>query len=376
MYIHTVFSGILQLMESDIPQGKKPVKGRGAISNPRNRFVDQHSEAIHDGWHASESGEDDRVLVRTMVLKETSRSIISTNQSPDVPFNKSINPYRGCEHGCIYCYARPTHAFWDLSPGLDFETRIIIKPGADRLLRDTLTQPGYRCEPICIGSNTDPYQPVEARLNTTRSLLSVLQEYQHPFSLITKSALIKRDIDILSAMAERNLCSVAVSVTTLDNDLKRILEPRTASGQARIETISALAAAGIPVTLLVAPMIPYINDHELVQILTAGSAAGAIAARYILIRLPLEVSEMFEEWLAVHFPDRAAKVMSVIRQTRGGDTYRSQFGERMRGTGAFADLLERQFTVAARKLGLLADDNRYGLDTTLFSYPNKQMSLL
>ena len=383
----------------------KPIKGRGALSNPHNRYDPRRTEAVDDGWntdHASPDASDappdgvaqDRqaepAQIPTIILKESSRTIISSNKSPDLPFDYSINPYRGCEHGCIYCYARPSHAYWDLSPGLDFETKIITKPDAARLLRDALNQPGHVVKPICIGANTDPYQPLEAGLKTTRSIIEVLAEFRHPFSIITKSRLVLRDLDLLAPLAESNLCSVAVSVTTLDNDLKRKLEPRAASGRVRLEAIRKLTDAGVRVTLLAAPMIPCINDNELESILKAGKEAGAASAGYILLRLPLEVSAMFQDWLAAHYPDRAAKVMSVIRQSRGGKDYRSVFGERMRGTGEFAALLNRRFEVAARRLGLGDDrgnnrnnnqktdqkkSTRFTLDCSQFKRRNEQLEL-
>ncbi len=348
-----------------------PAKGRGALSNPANRFDPQSLTAIHDGWYVEEAAP---APIKTTVLTETSKTIITTNKSPDIPFDYSINPYRGCEHGCIYCYARPTHAYWDLSPGLDFESKIIIKPNAADLLRKKLSMPGYKPKPLCIGANTDPYQPLESELRITRSIIEVLSEFRHPFSIITKSALVKRDLDLLAPLAEKNMCSVAISVTTLDNSLKRILEPRTPTGLARVETIRLLSEAGIKVTLLAAPMIPYINDHELETILSAGKKAGAVAARYILLRLPLEISTLFQEWLQEHFPDRAAKVMSIVRQSRGGQDYRSVFGERMRGTGHFADLLNSRWKVCSRKLGY-SDDHRYELDFSRFRRSNQQLTL-
>ena len=353
----------------------RPVKGRGALSNPTNRYADKSLEVFDDGWQYPGEDPTQTSPVKTIILNESSRRIISTNQSPDIPFSQSINPYRGCEHGCIYCYARPTHAYWDLSPGIDFESKIIIKPNADQLLREALLRPGYVCKTICIGANTDPYQPLEARLKTTRSILEVLQEFQHPFTIITKSGLITRDLDILGPMAEQNLCSAAVSVTTLDNNLKRKLEPRAPSGRVRIEAIRALTEARVPVTLMAAPVIPCINDHELSDILTAGKKAGAISAGYILLRLPLEVNQMFVEWLEAHFPDRAKKVMNIIRQSRGGRVYQSEFGERMRGTGVFAKLINNRFHLACRKLGLNSDE-RSALSVEQFTYPGKQMNIL
>lgn len=372
-----------QLTPPDVDQRTGAIKGRGAISNPHNRFHHQRIESVADGWDLAE---DAPPAPKTTTLIETSKTIISENRSPDIPFDYSINPYRGCEHGCIYCYARPTHAFWDMSPGLDFESKIVIKPDAAKLLRQKLDQPNYEPRPLCIGANTDPYQPLESQLEITRSIIEVLAEYRHPFSIITKSNLILRDLDLLAPLAEANLCSVAVSVTTLDNNLKRLLEPRTPAGQVRLKTIRGLSEAGVRVTMLAAPMIPYINDGELETLLEAGRDAGAVAARYILLRLPLEISEMFQDWLNEHFPDRAAKVMSIIRQSRGGNDYRSAFGERMVGTGHFAELLNARWKVASKKLGFnidlengseagLEDIQRFALDYSQFKRSNEQLKL-
>lgn len=347
-----------------------PIKGRGAISNPDNRYARYTSETFDDGWWR----EAEDVSLATVVSEEQSRTIITTNNSPDIPFDQSINPYRGCEHGCVYCYARPSHAYWDLSPGLDFESRIIARPGAAGLLRKALSRPDYQCKPITIGANTDPYQPLEARYGTTRQILEVLQAFRHPFSIITKSAMILRDRDILAEMAADRLCSVAVSVTTLDNELKRKLEPRTASPAARLRTISELGQAGIPVAMMVAPVIPAINDHELESILKAGSEAGAGSANYILLRLPLEISQMFRDWLVCHFPDRAEHVMSLVRQSRGGKDYEPEFHQRMRGRGQFAEMIRKRFEVASRKTGLTGG-SRFDLDTSRFRRANHQLAL-
>ena len=350
---------------------KQHLKGRGALSNPDNRFADKTVRAFHDGWDRVEAPKS----IATEVIVEQVKTIITTNRSPDIPFDYSINPYRGCEHGCIYCYARPTHAYWDMSPGLDFETRIVTKPGAAELLRKTLSKKNYVVKPICIGANTDPYQPLESTLKITRSLLEVLQEFRHPFSMITKSQMVVRDLDILAEMAAANLCSMAVTVTTLDNSLKRKLEPRAASGDARIEAIRKLSAAGVNVTMLVAPVIPFVNDHEMEKILEAGKHAGAVAARYIFLRLPREVSPMFREWLAEHFPGRAARVMSIVQQSRGGKDYQSGFGKRMTGEGVFAKTLSGRFSVAAKRLGF-DDEHRFELDSQQFTSPaTAQMGL-
>ena len=358
-------------MENSSGTNTPATKGRGALSNPGNRFETKQREDFDDGWDIQE---EPRAFPRTTILEESSRTIITTNKSPDIPFDYSINPYRGCEHGCIYCYARPSHAFWDLSPGLDFETKIITKPNGPKLLREKLEKPGYKVSTICIGANTDPYQPLESQLQTTREIIKVLAEFRHPFSIITKSALINRDIDLLAPLAAKNLCSVAVSVTTLDNSLKRIMEPRTPSGNVRLDTIRQLSDAGIRVTLLAAPMIPYINDSELETILARGREAGAVSARYIFIRLPLEIKDMFREWLAAHFPDRADKVMNIIRQSRGGNDYRSAFGERMVGTGEFAKLVNSRWTVACRRLGF-ENENKFELDDSQFRRNNHQLKL-
>lgn len=349
---------------------RQHTRGRGALSNPDNRYGSCTRESLEDGWWREEQA----TSPATELMPQTIRTIVSTNSSPDIPFDRSINPYHGCEHGCIYCYARPSHAYWDLSPGLDFETRIITKPGAADVLRDTLEKPRYFCRPINIGANTDPYQPVEGQLRTTREILEVLREFSHPFSLITKSALILRDLELLQEMGRRRLCTVAVSVTTLDNELKRRLEPRTASPRARLRVIETLAAAGVRVDLLVAPVIPAINDREIEAILAAGKAAGATAANYIFLRLPLEVSPLFREWLAEHYPERADHVMSLVQQSRGGRDNDAAFHRRMRARGPFAEVISRRFRVAARRLGLDRDD-RFDLDTSQFSRPTPQFSL-
>ena len=371
------------------------LKGRGAVSNPANRYQPHTSQAEDDGWGSlsaaasepsargpqqsargpQQSARGPQTKVQTIVLKESSRTIISRNRSPDIPFVQSINPYRGCEHGCIYCYARPSHAYWDLSPGLDFETKIIAKPEAAALLRRELARPSYQPSPINLGANTDPYQPLEAKLKITRAIIEVLADFRHPFSVITKSKLVLRDLDLLAPLAEQRLFSAAVSVTTLDRDTKRRLEPRAAAGEERLETIRRLSDAGVNVHLLAAPMIPCINDHEMEDILARGKEAGAKSASYILLRLPLEISEMFQEWLAAHYPERAAKVMSIVRQSRGGKDYQSAFGKRMTGTGQFAELLAQRFRVAARKCGY-GKETRYALDCQQFRRPSAQYALL
>ena len=334
-------------------------KGRGALSNGASRFHPLRVE-----W-------DDGICGPTPVTEcraVTARSIISRNTSPDIPFLQSINPYQGCEHGCVYCYARPTHAYLDLSPGVDFETRLTYKHNAAEQLERELAKPGYRCSSITLGANTDPYQPVEKQHRITRQVLEVLHRHHHPVAIITKGALITRDIDLLAEMAADGLCSVAMSVTTLDARLKRLMEPRAASANARLAAIEALAAAGIPVSVLVAPVIPALTDCELEAILQRSSEAGAGSAAYILLRLPLEVRELFFEWLRQHYPLRAEHVISLLRQSRGGVDYDSRFGHRMRGTSTFAELLSQRFALACKRLGLAKGEARGGR-TDLFTAP-------
>ena len=302
-----------------------------------------------------------------MVQAEASRSILTFNQSPDLPFDRSVNPYRGCEHGCVYCFARPTHAYLGLSPGLDFETRLFSKPEAAALLEESLRKPGYRCQTLALGVNTDAYQPVERKLEITRSLLQVLRRFRHPVAIVTKSALIERDIDILSEMAQRRLVSVYVSMTTLDAGLARKLEPRASAPQRRLQTIRKLAQAGVPVSTLVAPVIPVLTDPEMDAILAAVKDAGAQSAAYIMLRLPLEVSELFQQWLQEHYPLKAAHVMTRVRDTRGGKDYDSRFGVRLSGSGAFADIIAQRFALACRRLDLKPRD--YSLDNSAFRVP-------
>lgn len=330
--------------DSDLIVGQRTArKGRGALSNRGSRFQPTQVE-----WEDGIDGPSPVTECRGV----EARSIISRNNSPDIPFYQSINPYQGCEHGCIYCYARPTHAYLDLSPGVDFETRLTYKRNAAQLLEKELAKPGYQCSCITIGANTDPYQPVEKKHKITREILEVLQRYRHPLAIITKGALVTRDIDILREMAADGLCSVAISITTLDSQLKRTLEPRTPSASARIAAMEALATAGIPVTLLLAPVIPALNDSDMESILQRAGNAGASGAAYMLLRLPLEIRDLFFEWLHQHHPLRAQRVISLLRQSRGGEDYDSRFGHRMRGTGAFADLLEQRFKLCCRRLGL------------------------
>jgi DNA repair photolyase len=337
-----------------MPSRFAAVKGRGALTNPEGRFAKQQRERCEDDEWVLQEPDTPREVQE--VLPERARTIIARNSSPDVPFEQSINPYRGCEHGCIYCYARPSHAYVDLSPGLDFERRLRFKANAPELLERELANPRYRCEPITLGANTDAYQPLEAELRLTRQLLEVCERHGQPVSIITKSALVLRDIDILGRMAERALCHVMISVTTLDDALKRRLEPRAASGTARLRVLRGLAEAGIPVGVIVAPVIPMINDAEMESILAASAAAGARKAVWMLLRLPHEVSALFRDWLECHYPERAAHVMSLIRQCRGGRDNDPRFGARMTGSGPCAELIAKRFQVAARRHGFAAAD--------------------
>ena len=344
----------------------RPRKGRGAVSNEAGRYEPHSRIAVDDGW-ADDPADDGPPPLKTMVTRDTSRTVIARNASPDVPFDRSINPYRGCEHGCIYCFARPTHAWLGLSPGLDFETKLFAKFDAARLLEAELAQPSYTPDVIALGANTDPYQPVERRLGITRSILEVLARARHPVVIVTKSQLVTRDLDILAPMAREGLVKVFVSVTTLDSALARKMEPRASRPVLRIETIRRLAQAGVSAGVLTAPMIPALNDGEMDAILETASEAGAEAAGYILLRLPLEIKDLFIEWLEAHFPDRKNHVLSLLRDTRGGNLYQSAWGKRMRGDGVYADLLARRFELACKRLGL--NERGWDLDTTRFSRP-------
>ncbi len=348
-------------------------KGRASVSNRTSaRFGNADRYEIDDGWTFEENEALERR--KTVLGIDTVRKIISTNDSPDVGFDKSINPYKGCEHGCVYCFARPTHAYLDLSPGLDFETRIFRKPDAAKMLRQELSHPKYKPGALTLGINTDAYQPTERSEKITRSLLEVLYEFRHPCHIITKSALITRDIDILKPMAELALFSATLSITTLDRQVARAMEPRAATPQRRLETIRTLKSAGIPVGVLAAPMIPGLTDHEMESILKAAREAGADRCGYTLVRLPHEVKVLFEEWLRINFPDRADKVMNYIRMTRGGKLYDAQFGTRMTGTGVYADLVAKRYQLAVRKLGFNTGERRR-LDISQFRGGNPQMSL-
>jgi DNA repair photolyase len=350
-------------------------RGRGALTNRSGRYEPQSRELVDDGWDNLE----DVPALKTQVTEETARHIITRNSSPDIPFDRSINAYRGCEHGCVYCFARPTHAYMGLSPGLDFESKLFAKPNAAQLLERELAKPGYEAAPIAMGTNTDPYQPVEQRYRITRSLLEVLSAYNHPVTILTKSARIVRDIDILSSLAERNLVRVALSVTTLDPKLARALEPRASTPSRRMEAIRLLSQAGIPTGAMVAPIIPALNDMEIEKILTGLAYAGAREANFVILRLPLEIRDIFVEWLHEHVPDRAAHVLSLIRQMRGGKDYDSTWGERQSGTGPYAWQIARRFEIAAKKLGIA--HGRRGLpplDCSQFRVPGRgrQLDLL
>lgn len=342
------------------------LRGRGAATNPANRF--QRFEVVPEDDDGSAVEDGRAVPLETTVTPEPVRTVLTRNDSPDVPFDRSVNPYRGCEHGCVYCFARPTHAYLDMSPGLDFETRILCRPEAPRLLRRELGRPSYRCEPIALGTNTDPYQPAEKSWRITRGILELLAETAHPFSIVTKSALVLRDLDLIEPMARSGRAAVFVSITTLDRALARSMEPRAAAPRRRLETMRALAEAGVPVGVLASPIIPGLTDHELEAILEAGAAAGATMANYLVVRLPHEVRELFIDWLERCHPTKAARVLARIRAVRGGRLNDPRFGSRMRGEGPFADLLLRRFELASRRLGLRRR-RRLELDVTGFRPP-------
>ncbi len=345
-----------------------PLKGRGAVANRSGRHEPLQRFAVDDGWELD--GEDEAPPLRTTVVYETCRTAITFNQSPDLPFDRSINPYRGCEHGCSYCYARPSHANMGLSPGLDFESRLFAKANVAEVLERQLRKPGYRCRAIMLGANTDPYQPIERSHKLSRRVLEVLAAHRHPVAIVTKSALVLRDLDILRPMAEQGLASVAVSVTTLDRDLSRRLEPRAPTPERRLATLRELSRAGVPATVFASPMIPFLNDAELDAILEAGAAAGATSAAYILLRLSLELKEIFSQWLDAHAPGKKAHVLSLLRQNRDGALNDSRFSKRMTGEGPLADLLAKRFHGACRKFGLdPANANELNLDCGRFRPP-------
>jgi DNA repair photolyase len=333
--------------------------GRGARSNASGRFEQETRVLLDDGWTRDD---EEPPLLKTEVLRDSSRTIITRNRSPDISFEQSINPYKGCEHGCIYCFARPTHAYLGLSPGADFESRIFAKPNAAELLARELSAPGYVPKLIAMGTNTDPYQPVERQLRITRSILEVLKQFRHPVGIVTKSPLILRDVDILAPMAQMGLARAALSVTTLDRKLARVMEPRAATPARRLDAIAGLSRAGIPVGVMFAPVIPALNDDELETILANAVKAGAETADYVLLRLPLEIKDLFREWLEERVPGRAKHVMSLIRQMRGGKDYDSQWHTRMKGTGPYAEMIARRFHMAVKRLGLNRERAPLALD--------------
>ncbi|MCA1297807.1 PA0069 family radical SAM protein [Stappia indica] len=343
----------------DSPRGK----GRGAGLNMAGRFERESQDAFDDGWGTLDTLPD----LKTEVHEERARSIITRNASPDISFDRSVNPYRGCEHGCVYCFARPSHAYVGLSPGLDFETRLTVKPNAPELLERELGKTGYQPRSIAIGTNTDPYQPIERQHQVMRGILEVLSRCNHPVGIVTKSALILRDLDLLAPMAERGLVKVALSVTTLDRKLARTLEPRAATPSRRLDALRGLSEAGIPTAVMVAPVIPALTDSEMERILEAGQEAGASAAGYILLRLPIEVSPLFRDWLLRHRPDSYRHVMNLIRSMRGGKDYDAQWNKRMRGEGPYAEQLAKRFALVSKRLGL--NRRRQPLRTDLFSPP-------
>ncbi|WP_091872438.1 PA0069 family radical SAM protein [Massilia yuzhufengensis] len=351
--------------------GPRPLaarKGRGAVSNLQGRYEVNGREEFDDGWERDEDG--DAPVVKTVVTDEFAKTILSRNASPDIPFNVSLNPYRGCEHGCIYCFARPTHSYLGLSPGLDFESRLFAKVNAAEVLRRELAKPGYVPEHIALGVNTDAYQPCERELRLTRQVLEVLHECQHPVGLITKSSLIERDIDLIAAMAHKGQACAAITLTTLDPDIARTLEPRAAAPARRLRTIRTLAQAGIPVSVSVAPIIPFVTEPEIEKILEAARDAGACGAHYVVLRLPWEVNPLFQEWLQAHFPDRAQRVMNRVRDLRGGKDYDSDFSKRMHGEGVWADLIRQRFSKAVDRLGMGEFRGRFGrLDGSQFRKP-------
>ena len=360
----------LQANEPRPALGYAPVKGRGTVWSLDHRFSKDDREGFDDGWGTLEqAAREERLPPETQVLEDRVKSILTGNDSPDIGFDLSINPYRGCEHGCIYCFARPTHGYLNLSPGVDFETRIIAKVNAADRLRDAFAAPGYQPLMLNIGAATDAYQPAERRLRITRSVIEVLSDCHHPFSMVTKSSGIERDLDLVAPMAERRLAAIYVSITTLDPALARVMEPRAAAPHRRLRTIEALAKAGVPVGVSVSPVIPFINEPELERILEAAQAAGARAAFSIVIRLPWEVNPLFQQWLKQHFPERAARVMARIREMRGGKDYEARFGERLVGSGVWAQLLRQRFHKACERLGL--NRERVELDLTQFKRPER-----
>ena len=358
----------------NITADPKRLRGRGAVSNASGRYEKESRVLVDDGWN---SEEEEETSLKTEILRDSSRTIITRNNSPDISFSQSINPYKGCEHGCIYCFARPTHAYLGFSPGADFESKIFTKPNAAELLRKELSAKNYVPKVLAIGTNTDPYQPIEKKLRIMRSILEVLWEFKHPVGIVTKNAGILRDLDILAPMAEAGLAKVALSVTTLDRKLARTMEPRASTPPKRLAALKTLASVGIPTAVMVAPIIPALNDEEIETILEAAKDAGVRSAGYVLLRLPLEIKDLFREWLEANEPGRAKHVMSLIRSMRGGKDYDAQWNTRMRGTGPYADMISRRFHMAVKRLCLNADHRP--LDTSQFKRPiqaGQQLELL
>jgi DNA repair photolyase len=352
------------------PRPLVPHKGRGAVSNLQGRYEVHGRERFDDGWTVPGMKEEGAAAPKTIVTDEFAKTILSRNASPDIPFNVSLNPYRGCEHGCIYCFARPSHSYLGLSPGLDFESRIFAKANAPDLLRRELARPGYVPESIAIGVNTDAYQPCERERRITREVLEVLGECRHPYGLITKSALIERDIDLIAPMAEQGLACAAITITTLDGEIARTLEPRAAAPARRLRAIRTLTEAGIPVSVSVAPIIPFVTEPEIERILEAAKDAGAVGAHYVVLRMPWEVNPLFQQWLYAHFPDRAQRVLNRMKDMRGGKEYDSEFGKRMTGEGVWADLIRQRFTKAVKRLGMDGYTGRFSkLDGAQFRRP-------
>lgn len=344
----------------------KPQKGRGATLNPDSRFATHTHEAIDDGWNFEE---EPLPKLKTTVFEEICKSVITYNESPDLPFDRSINPYRGCEHGCSYCYARPSHAYLGLSPGLDFETKLIVKTNLHEQLKKELSARNYRCQPISLGANTDPYQPIEKNYRLTRGILEILLECQHPVTIVTKASLVERDIDLLSQMAEHSLVQVLLSIPSLDKDITRRMEPRAASPVRRLQTIQTLSEAGIPTGVMVAPIIPQLTDAEIENILKQSASRGACSAAYVMLRLPREVSDIFTEWLQCHYPLKASHVLNTVRDMREGEINDSHFGSRMTGKGAYASMIAQRFQLSCKKVGLSRNHQR--LDTDFFHPPAK-----
>ncbi|MEM7027744.1 MAG: PA0069 family radical SAM protein [Pseudomonadota bacterium] len=345
-------------------ESNSPIKGRGSASQPDARYLSQTRESIEDGWEK----QLEESKLTTSVLPEKAKSIIARNQSPDIPFSQSINPYRGCEHGCIYCYARPAHAYMDLSPGLDFESKLFYKLDAVQLLEKEIAAKNYQCSPIALGSNTDPYQPIERQYQVTRQIIELLKKYKHPLTIVTKSSLVERDIELLADMAQKNLVRVFISITTLDNSLMQKMEPRASSPARRLKTLHRLHEAGISTGVMFAPVIPFINDKEMETILEQAAAAEVKTASYVLLRLPHEIKTLFREWLEIHYPLKAAHVMSLIQQTRGGKDYDASFEQRLIGTGQYAHIIKKRFVTACKRYKI-NNSEQVKLDCSQFQQP-------